>query len=132
MTPITKQDLKQYRSRKKEIAYLTKEIAKGPATLTDSVVGSMQEYPYIERVVPLRGPDNTKHARNQERRRYLVERCEAVDMFIEGIEDSELRMYFTLRYIEGQSWMQVATNVEKDISEDAVKKAVTRYLQKVG
>lgn len=63
----------------------------------------------------------------------LTER-KKLETYITGIPDSFLRQIFTLRFISGLPWFQVAMHLsdgEKDsVTEDSVKKQCYRYLKK--
>lgn len=49
--------------------------------------------------------------------------------YIEGIEDSEIRMIMTLRYINGLSWRQIAGRISAYATEDSVRMRHNRYLK---
>ena len=53
-----------------------------------------------------------------------------MNRFINSIEDSQMRMILSLRYINGLPWEQVAASISYDLSGDAVRKAHDRFLQK--
>lgn len=63
----------------------------------------------------------------------LTERTK-LETYIAGIPDSLLRQIFTLRFINGLPWFQVAMHLSdgsgvKDVTEDSVKKQCYRYLK---
>lgn len=49
--------------------------------------------------------------------------------YIENIEDSEIRMIMTLRYVNGLSWRQIAAKISHYASEDSVRMRHNRYLK---
>lgn len=49
--------------------------------------------------------------------------------YIEVIEDSEIRMIMTLRYIHGLSWRDIATRISIYATEDSVRMRHNRYLR---
>ena len=51
-----------------------------------------------------------------------------LERYISGISDSLTRQIFTLRFVKGLSWWQVAARVGGNTA-DSVRKAVDRYLQ---
>lgn len=63
-----------------------------------------------------------KLVRIQEERRRLME-------YINGIEDSLTREIYTLRFVDGLSWQQVAASVGGNTA-DSVKKTCYRYMRK--
>lgn len=53
-----------------------------------------------------------------------------LERYIEGIPDSETRMLFTLRFVNGLSWRQVACDAKGDPRfEESIKKKCYRYLK---
>lgn len=53
-----------------------------------------------------------------------------LNRYIQGIEDSEMRMILSLRYVNGLSWNQIAYSIGGGNSEDGVKKKAYRFLKK--
>ena len=51
-----------------------------------------------------------------------------LEQYISGIYDSLTRQIFSLRFVDGMSWEQVALNIGGGISEESVRKRVYRYL----
>lgn len=62
-----------------------------------------------------------------------IDRCitekKEIEEYISGIDDSLIRQIFTLRFIKGLSWRQVAFTVGGHNTEDSVKKICYRYLK---
>ena len=52
-----------------------------------------------------------------------------LERYIADIPDSLTRMIFTLRFINGLSWLQVALHIGGGNTADAVKKVCYRYLE---
>ncbi len=53
-----------------------------------------------------------------------------LNRYIESIDDSQIRMIMTLRYVNGLSWRQIAFSVGGGNTEESVKKVAYRYLKK--
>lgn len=53
-----------------------------------------------------------------------------LERYISTIPDSLTRMVFTLRFISGLSWLQVALRIGGNNTEDSVKKTCYRYLDR--
>ena len=53
-----------------------------------------------------------------------------INRYIESVEDAEMRMILTFRYINGLPWEQVAMNISPYASGDSVRKAHDRFLKK--
>ena len=60
----------------------------------------------------------------------LTKKLLEVEEYIEGIEDSRVRTIIRLRYIEGMTWQQVADYMGGEHTEDSVRKAAGRFLEK--
>ena len=52
-----------------------------------------------------------------------------LERYIAGIPDSLTRQIFTMRFVDGKTWRQVAFGVGGGNTEDSVKKLTYRYLQ---
>lgn len=53
-----------------------------------------------------------------------------LERYIADIPDSLTRQIFTLRFINGLSWLQVAIHIGGDNTADSVKKVCYRYINK--
>jgi hypothetical protein len=53
-----------------------------------------------------------------------------LNRFIQSVDDSEMRQILTYRYISGFQWDQIAVHIGYGASEDSVRKAHDRFLQK--
>lgn len=53
-----------------------------------------------------------------------------VQEFINGIEDSHVRRIVTMRFVDGMKWKQIAKNIGGGNTEDSVRKAVERFLER--
>jgi len=53
-----------------------------------------------------------------------------LERYISDIDDSLTRMIFTLRFINGLSWMQVAAHIGGGNTEEGIKKTCYRFLDK--
>ena len=54
-----------------------------------------------------------------------------LNRFINSIEDSQMRMILSLRYINGLPWEQVAASISYALSGESVRKAHDRFLKKM-
>lgn len=54
-----------------------------------------------------------------------------LERYIADIPDSLTRQIFTLRFINGLSWVQVAYSIGGNNTEDGVKKICYRYISKI-
>ncbi len=53
-----------------------------------------------------------------------------LNRYIASVEDAQMRMILSYRYVNGLSWRQVAFNIGGDNTEDSVRKAHDRFLKK--
>lgn len=53
-----------------------------------------------------------------------------LNRYIENVEDSQMRMILSLRYVNGLGWEQVAASISCCISGESVRKAHERFLSK--
>ncbi|KZL93951.1 hypothetical protein [Clostridium magnum] len=52
-----------------------------------------------------------------------------LNRYIESIDNSEMRMILSLRYINGLSWEQVAASISPYATEDSIRMRHNRYLR---
>lgn len=128
----------QYRQKRTEYDV----TVQGPV-LSDTVQGSSPEWPYCLHTMTVAGiPDATGKrgeyrkalakavsqiwdmAERRERQRNRLLAC------IDGIENAEMRLILTLRYIDGLKWPEVAARMGPDYSEDGIRMSVKRFLEK--
>lgn len=150
---VTKEILIQYSDLQQEIKYLSKRIDKlknerikhEAKKKHDMVRASSHNFPYVEHNVHIEGITDIEELsinskinqaiREEEeklRLRYenLLETTNDVLDFIESIEDSRMRMIVTYRIIENYSWSQVADAMGGGNTEDSVRKAFVRFVEK--
>ena len=146
---VSKEILIQYSDLQQEIKYLSKRIDKlknerikyEAKKKHDMVRASTHEFPYVEHSVHIEGMTNINEMMlnstiNQEIRklelRYenLLQATNDVLDFIESVEDSHMRMIITYRIIENYSWGQVADAMGGGNTEDSVRKAFMRFIEK--
>lgn len=66
-----------------------------------------------------------------EKRRQRVKELEETTRWIMGIPDARTRLIFTLRFLNGLSWDEVALAIGKHVPTVTVKRACYSYLAKV-
>jgi hypothetical protein len=66
----------------------------------------------------------------RERRSRIWEERHRLERWIADIPDSLTRRVFTLRFVEGKSWLQVAMAVGGDNTADTVRKMAKRYAER--
>ena len=65
----------------------------------------------------------------EEREEIALEQKIQIEMFINNIEESDIRQIFELRYIENLSWIEIQVEM-KYKHEDTARKKHDRYLKK--
>lgn len=55
-----------------------------------------------------------------------------LERYISGIDDSLTRQIFTLRFVNGLSWLQVAAHIDANLTDGYVRNACYRYLKNNG
>ena len=112
---MTAERLKQFRHLKKEIEDLEQRISR--SQVTDVVSGSDRGFPYTQHHVTITGIDQRALRRLRRKQQQCRMEYDEIAMWIDNIEDSQLRMIFRARYMDGKTWQQVAFAIdEKDES----------------
>lgn len=136
---MDKKQLKQLRYLKSEIKILKEQIENLDYTTTkDSVKGSDQEFPYVQRTFTITGIDYEDYNRKvrrlqrqlQRRLDELIDLVEETNSYIENIDDSLIRQIISLRYINGLTWDQVAASIGGNNTADSVRMLCDRFLKK--
>ena len=137
---MEKRELLQLKFLNSEIEMLKKQLDTLEYTVrTDSVKGSYVHHPYIQHSIKIEGIDQREYDRkakkikNQIQRRMneLMDEMDKMNAFIAEISDSEARMIFALRYINGLTWRQIAAHIGGGNTEDSVRMMHNRILKKV-
>ena len=134
---LTKNELGQYIKLKKEISMLEGRISKLQSREVPEVAGKVQstskDFPWIPvRVsVQMYSPKiNDEINRNikllEQRLERSWQQCREIEAYIDSIADSELRMIFQMRYIEGMKLREIAEQVNQDLS--GIGKKITEYI----
>lgn len=135
---MTEKELKEYKSLCQEIESLDKRMKKVREKEVEVVSGkvkaSMSSFPYIEtRIgVQMYVPEQIE-AQNEVIKVYQERKAKAeakkleIEQYIDEIEDSQLRLIFQYRYIDGMKQSEIAKRVH--IERSYVSKKIYAYLQ---
>jgi len=139
---MTKEELSQLRHIVKEIELLKKEIEKMENSpedyiACDVVSGSNPKWPYEPRRFHVEGitlPNYEKRLKKLKKRLQrrideLMEKREELEEYISTIDDSELRIIFALRYINGLTWREIAAHLGVAGDGSTERKKHDRYLK---
>lgn len=140
---MNKKELSQLRYLNREIELLKEQIEKAEQDVeanmaADTVAGSNPVWPYQLRSFRVEGIAVPEYERRVERlkrklqRRLeeVMEKREEIEEYIDSIDDSQIRMILTLRYVNGLSWQQVAEHIGGGNTADSVRMMHNRFLKK--
>lgn len=128
---MKEEELKKYRSNKKYIEYLERKSEKKYYEHS-TVVGSMNEFPYIKRKFAVSDDFEKSEINNraeQQKKQRLEQAIYEVEKYIEEIQDIELKMIFSMYYIEGLKQEEVAKNLGYERS--TIAKKITKELKRL-
>ena len=120
---MTLESLKEYKSKKEEIAELAYKLEHLPSDLVgnSTVFDYRSGYPKAQAVV---GTDRERfyrlNAQWSKKKKQLEDECSQVEDFIEGIPDSLTRRVFRQRFIEGRTQEQISKSTH--ISQSSISK----------
>lgn len=127
---MKKSELEQYRSIIAELEEVRCRINSG--ILSDTVVGSDIEFPYIQHRILVHGTDDNQNNRNDMQLcKRLEQQKKRIEKYIYSIPDSVTRRIFSYRYLDGKvrhSWQWIAFKIGGGNSADSVRKRVHRYI----
>lgn len=129
------QCLRQIRSLNKQIDLLKKQLTQiQTQVVQDRVDASSRSYPYTQYSLIIKGvvyKDSKriakyKHQLERKLAELLDAKSEALE-FIAEVEDREIQTILQLRYVEGQSWDEVAASTNY-ADGSAPRKRIKRFL----
>lgn len=148
---MDKSILEQYIDLKKEIEALDRRIRQlndqieKLCVVRDTVTGSRTDLtigPIAVKGYPF--PDESRKRfilklrkeKREEKKAELEELVIHVEQYIDSVYDSEMRQLLTLKYIDDQTWQQVANQMnrrhrKRRYTEDGCRKKVDRFLEKI-
>lgn len=135
---MTEKELGDYRKLCREVDDLRQRIEKEKnreiPVVSGKVKGSMREFPYIETYVGVELYEPEAMEVSLERiRRYQAKLLEAerkkleIEQFVEEIPDSELRLIFRLRFLDGMRLADIGDRLAMDRSW--IGKRIRKYLE---
>lgn len=135
---ISKNDLKQIDSLRKEILYIQQKIKKldeKPIKIVqDSVSASSVEFPYTRHTAKIEGfesPRNkAKYKKQLKTAQYKLEKAlNSLEYELNRIEDSELRMIIRYKYEDNFSWVKIMHLMDYE-SENTARMKLERFLER--
>lgn len=135
---ISKNDLKQIDSLRKEILYIQQKIKKldeKPIKIVqDSVSASSVEFPYTRHTAKIEGfesPRNkAKYKKQLKTAQYKLEKAlNSLEYELNKIEDSELRMIIRYKYEDNFSWVKIMHLMDYE-SENTARMKLERFLER--
>lgn len=129
---MTKEQLEQYTSIKEEIKELETELDKRKSLVSDIVIGSMEDYPYTQRSVTIRGLSSDTYSLDLKltyKKIQLERQRVKIENFLDSVQDSKIRRIIRLKYIEGNTWKRTAFILGWH-DEQIPRKKLERFLSK--
>jgi chromosome segregation ATPase len=135
---ITQRELKKLIHLRKEAEYLEAKIRdyKPVEIVIDSVKGSSPSFPYTEHSIKIEGleqrKDNlTEHIKKLcDFKKQIEEEEQKIELEIQNIEDSEIRLIIRYHYIEGLNYIQIMHKMSYNAPETPRMK-LRRYLEEI-
>ena len=135
---MEKEELMQYRKLKKEAESLANRIDKlrdrDIPVVAGKVKASSKEFPFTENRVSVQMYEPGEASRVDRLLRIYRERKEQaeksmlqIEEYIDGIQDTELRQIFQMRFIDGMKLREIADGLCMDLT--GISKKITGYLQ---
>lgn len=116
---MTRADLEKYHDVVVRLKILKTTV------VTDSVVGSSPDYPYVAHSITLHGVRRDEAAVKEIDE--LTRKKAALDAYIDGIEDVRAKSLLDLHYRKGKRWVAVASDT--GYSADANEKYLQRFFR---
>lgn len=127
---MTQKRLEQYRALRREVAELERRLAelrsRPPDIVRDSVKGSSAHFPYTEHTYSIAGYGQRQQrkierieARLAARQERLLSEMDAIEVFVDSVDDSTTRQIISLRYIQGKSWQTTAEIVFNRVDRES-------------
>lgn len=126
---MTLKQLNQYRYLKKEVKQCEYKLK--ASIITDTVSGSSPEFPYIQGPRTVRGFPSKEQQELQEAYNRCYTEYLTLCSYINGVDDSQLRMIMRFKFIEGYSWVKTAMLIGGGNTADSCRKSVSRYISKI-
>ena len=127
--PMTLERLGQYRSIVAEIIELQHQIAEQKKMqYTDTVKGSLPEYPYTEASITICGYSPEIVIKLRRRQARLIRERIAIEAYISSIEDSFTRRVISMRFLQGIGWKNLCKKISGNTS-DSLRMLVARHVR---
>ena len=134
---MDKQSLMGYQKLKREQVHLLRRIEalqkKEVPVVMGKVKASSRDFPYLEHRISVQMDEPVESDRIKRMFRIYRERQEKIgqqmlqiEEFINGIDDTEIRQIFELRFIEGQKQEQIAKVMH--IERSSVSRKISAYM----
>ena len=134
---MDKQSLMGYQKLKREQVHLLRRIEalqkKEVPVVMGKVKASSRDFPYIEHRISVQMDEPVESDRIKRMFRIYRERQEKIgqqmlqiEEFINGIDDTEIRQIFELRFIEGQKQEQIAKVMH--LERSSVSRKISAYM----
>ncbi len=130
---MTKKELSQLYYLNREIEYLQRRVQELECLATSSTQ-KITGMPFGGGVSDMVGRYATEIANLKALLDLNLKKCfyelNKLNNYIESVEDAQVRMILSLRYVNGLSWEQVAASIGGSNSDKNIQMAVNRFLRK--
>ena len=130
---MTKEELSQLYYLNREIEHLKDKIAELECAATAST-SRITGMPHASGISDKVGKYAAEIAELKELIELNIKKCfyelNRLNRYINNIDDSEIRLILSLRYVNGLSWGQVAASISSYATEDSIRMKHDRYLKK--
>lgn len=116
---MTREQLEQYHNITVRLKMLTSTV------VTDTVSGSSDEYPYTNHPISIHGVRRDTKSLNEIE--LLTKQKNAIDEYIDGLEDIRAKTLLDMHYRQGKRWTTVASETGR--SPDANEKYLQRFFK---
>lgn len=90
--------------------------------LTDTVRGSSAEWPYTQHSMTVCGRNAVQETALRKDIDMLRHKVQRVDDVLRKTPNGKIRLILVLRYVDGLKWDEVASEIEENVSGDAIRK----------
>ena len=134
---MDKQSLMGYQKLKREQVHLLRRIEalqkKEVPVVMGKVKASSRDFPYLEHRISVQMDEPVESDRikrmfriYRERQEQIGQQMLQIEEFINGIDDTEIRQIFELRFIEGQKQEQIAKVMH--LERSSVSRKISAYM----
>lgn len=116
----------QYNTAKLEMELIEAELPQF-RVVTDSVKGSMDEYPYLHHNIAISGMEKKTKQLLEERKEWLATMRYTAELFLSGVQDTHIASILRMKYMEMKTWEEIAAHMGAGYSVGSIKMSMQRF-----